>query len=185
MGIEQMQRSMRRMGVEVFDLMQVHNLVDWETHVETLKQWKQQGKVRYIGITTSHGRFHKQLTEILKTQPFDFVQCTYNISNRNADETLLPLAQERGIATLINRPYDGGNLFANVKGKPLPPWAAEYNITSWGQYFLKFVISHPGVTCAIPATSKASHMIDNMGAAFGALPDESGRKRMRRYLKEL
>ncbi len=184
-GIAEMQRSMRRMGVEVFDLMQIHNLVDWETHLETLKTWKAEGKVRYIGITTSHGRDHGELEQILQNEPFDFVQFTYSIANREVEKRLLPLATERGIATLINRPYQGGGLFRRVKGKPLPPWATEFDIQSWGQFFLKFAVSHPGATCAIPATSKLRHMIDNMGAGFGRLPDTGTRQKMIAYYESV
>lgn len=184
-GIAQMQRSMRRMGVEVFDLMQIHNLVDWETHLETLKAWKAKGEVRYIGITTSHGRAHGELERILRNEPFDFVQFTYSIANREVEKRLLPLAAERGIATLINRPYQGGGLFRRVNGKPLPSWAAEFDIHSWGQFFLKFAVSHPAATCAIPATSKVRHMIDNMGAGFGRLPDASTRQKMITYYESL
>ncbi len=184
-GIAQMQRSMRRMGVEVFDLMQIHNLVDWATHLETLKAWKAEGKVRYIGITTSHGRDHRELEQILRIEPFDFVQFTYSIANREVEKRLLPLSADRGIATLINRPYQGGGLFRRVKGKPLPPWAEEFDIHSWGQFFLKFTVSHPAATCAIPATSKVHHMIDNMGAGFGRLPDAATRQKMIAYYESL
>ncbi len=184
-GIEQMQRSMRRMGVSVFDLMQIHNLVDWDTHLETLKAWKAEGKVRYIGITTSHGRAHVELERILVTQPFDFVQFTYSIANRTVENRLLPLAQDRGIATLINRPYQGGSLFRRVQGKSLPDWAHEFDCETWGQFFLKFVVSHPGVTCAIPATSKVHHMRDNMRAGIGRLPTPEMREKMRAYVESL
>ncbi len=184
-GIAQMQRSMRRMGVEVFDLLQIHNLVDWATHLETLKAWKAEGKVRYIGITTSHGRDHRELEQILRIEPFDFVQFTYSIANREVEKRLLPLSADRGIATLINRPYQGGGLFRRVKGKPLPPWAEEFDIHSWGQFFLKFTVSHPAATCAIPATSKVHHMIDNMGAGFGRLPDAATRQKMIAYYESL
>ena len=177
-GIEQMQRSMQRMGVEVFDLMQIHNLRDWQVHLETLQEWKRQGRVRYIGITTSHGRSHEELEKILDIEPFDFVQFSYSIGNRTVEQRLLPLAAERGMATLINRPFQRGELFAKVKGKPLPDWAAEFDCASWAQFFLKFVVSHPAVTCAIPATSKLHHMQDNMAAGFGRLPDAASRKRM-------
>ena len=177
-GIEQMQRSSQRMGVKVFDLMQIHNLRDWQVHLDTLKQWKAEGKVRYIGITTSHGRYHDELEVILEKEPFDFVQFSYNIGNRTVEQRLLPIAQERGIATLVNRPFARGDLFSMTKGKPLPAWASEFDCQSWGQFFLKFVVSHPGVTCAIPATSKPHHMLDNMGAGFGRLPDAAMRKRM-------
>jgi len=184
-GIEQMQRSMQRMGVEVFDLMQIHNLRDWQVHLETLQEWKRQGRVRYIGITTSHGRFHEELESILDIEPFDFVQFSYSIGNRAVEQRLLPLAAERGMATLINRPFERGELFARVKGKPLPDWAAEFDCGSWAQFFLKFVVSHPAVTCTIPATSKLTHMVDNMGAGFGRLPDVSRRQRMIAYFEAL
>ncbi|MDH3638922.1 MAG: aldo/keto reductase [Gammaproteobacteria bacterium] len=184
-GIDQMRRSMQRMGVGVFDLMQIHNLVDWETHWETLKTWKAEGKVRYVGITTSHGRAHSELEQILATQPFDFVQFTYSLANRTVEERLLPIAQERGVATLINRPYQGGSLFRRVKGKPLPAWAGEFDCESWGQFFLKFVVSHPAVTCAIPATSKVRHMVDNMQAGAGRLPDAKTREKMRAYFESI
>ena len=184
-GIDQMQHSMRRMRVGVFDLMQIHNLVDWETHLETLKAWKAEGKVRYIGITTSHGRAHSELERILATQPFDFVQFSYSLANRTVESRLLPLAQERGIATLINRPYQGGRLFRRIKGKPLPGWAAEFDCESWGQFFLKFLVSHPGVTCAIPATSKVEHVIDNMKGGAGKLPDAKTREKMRVYFESI
>jgi len=177
-GIEQMQRSMQRMGVEVFDLMQIHNLRDWQLHLETLQDWKRQGRVRYIGITTSHGRSHEELESILDIEPFDFVQFSYSLGNRTVEQRLLPLAAERGIATLINRPFERGELFARAKGRPLPDWAAEFDCGSWAQFFLKFVVSHPAVTCAIPATSKLTHMVDNMGAGFGRLPDATLRRRM-------
>lgn len=184
-GIKQMQRSMRRMGVKVFDLMQIHNLRDWEVHLETLKEWKAQHKVRYIGITTSHGRYHDELESILKKAPFDFVQFSYNIADRVVEQRLLPIAADRGMAILINRPYQRGALFRQVRGKPLPKWAAEFDCTSWSQFFLKFVVSHPAVTCAIPATSKAHHMVDNMSAGFGRLPDVGMRKRMIQYYESL
>jgi diketogulonate reductase-like aldo/keto reductase len=184
-GIEQMQRSMRRMAVKRFDLMQIHNLLDWQVHLDTLRTWKNEAKVRYIGITTSHGRFHDQLELILDSEPLDFVQFSYNIANRAVEKRLLPLAHERNIAVLVNRPYARGDLFRVVKGKALPDWAAEFDCNSWGQYFLKYVVSHPHVTCAIPATSSLKHMLDNMGAGFGRLPDAAMRKRMEVYFASL
>jgi diketogulonate reductase-like aldo/keto reductase len=177
-GIEQMQRSMQRLGVERIDLMQIHNLRDWQVQLETLLEWKELGRIRYIGITTSNGRYHDELESILQNQPLDFVQFSYNIANRDAEQRLLPIARERGIATVINRPYQRGSLFRKVKGQPLPEWASEFDCASWGQFFLKFISSHPDVTCIIPATSKLKHMVDNMGAGFGRLPDASMRKRM-------
>jgi aryl-alcohol dehydrogenase-like predicted oxidoreductase len=180
-----MQRSSQRMGVKVFDLMQIHNLRDWQVQLETLKAWKAEGKVRYVGITTSHGRFHDELEVILENEPFDFVQFSYNIMNRTVEQRLLPIAKERGIATLINRPFARGDLFSVVKGQALPAWARDIDVKSWGQFFLKFVVSHPAVTCAIPATSKPHHMLDNMGAGWGRLPDSVMRQRMIRYLESL
>jgi diketogulonate reductase-like aldo/keto reductase len=177
-GIEQMQQSNQRMGVEVVDLMQIHNLRDWQTHLPVLREWKQQDRLRYIGITTSHGRYHEDLERIMATEVLDFVQFTYNLEDRIADARLLPLAADRGIATLINRPFQRGDLFGKVKGAPLPDWSAELGCRTWGQYFLKFIAGHPAVTCLIPATSKAHHMKDNMEAGFGRLPDAAMRKRM-------
>ena len=184
-GIRQMNKSMRLMGVETMDLMQIHNLRDWKIHLETLKEWKQQGRIRYLGITTSHGRFHGELEAIMKTEPLDFVQLTYSIGNRATDARLLPLALDMGIATIINRPYQGGNLFGKVRGKPLPDWAGEIDCASWGQFFLKFIAGHPAVTCIIPATSKVKHMLDNMAGGKGRLPDAALRRRMITYLEAL
>ena len=177
-GIEQMQRSSELMGVPVFDLMQIHNLRDWKIHLATLRDWKEKGKIRYIGITTSHKRNHDELLEIMRTEPLDFVQFSYNIENRLAEERLLPIAADRGIATMINRPYQRGALFKRVKGVELPPLAVDLGCQSWGQFFLKFIIAHPAVTCLIPATSKLHHMEDNMGANFGPVPSEKQRQQM-------
>jgi diketogulonate reductase-like aldo/keto reductase len=165
--------------------MQIHNLRDWRVHIETLVDWKARGKIRYIGITTSHGRSHKDLEKIMQKLPLDFVQFSYNIMDRVAEQRLLPIARERGIATLINRPFQRGSLFRLVKGEPLPEWAAEIDCASWGQFFLKFIASHPGVTCIIPATSKLKHMVDNMTAGYGRLPDERTRQRMIEYVEWL
>jgi diketogulonate reductase-like aldo/keto reductase len=184
-GIEQMERSMQRLGVEQIDLMQIHNLRDWQTHIDTLVDWKTEGRIRYIGITTSHGRDHDELEEILQQLPLDFVQFSYNILNRTAEQRLLPIAREKGIATLINRPYQRGSLFRKVKGKSLPAWAAEFDCASWGQFFLKFIAAHPAVTCIIPATSRLKHMVDNMAAGYGRLPDEATRQRMIRFIEAL
>jgi diketogulonate reductase-like aldo/keto reductase len=184
-GIEQMERSMQRLGVEQIDLMQIHNLRDWQTHIDTLVDWKAEGRIRYLGITTSHGRDHDELEEILQQLPLDFVQFSYNILNRTAEQRLLPIAREKGIATLINRPYQRGSLFRKVKGKSLPAWAAEFDCASWGQFFLKFIAAHPAVTCIIPATSRLKHMVDNMAAGYGRLPDEATRQRMIRFIEAL
>ena len=184
-GIRQMAESMRLMGVERMDLMQVHNLRDWKTHLKTLKEMKEQGQIRHLGITTSHGRFHEELAAIMKKEPLDFIQLSYSIASRGAEERLLPLAADQGIATLINRPYQGGGLFRRVKGKPLPAWAGEIDCATWGQFFLKFIIGHPAVTCVIPATSKIKHLVDNMTGGKGRAPDAAMRQRMVSHLESL
>ncbi len=184
-GIAQMKRSESLWGTGGFGLMQIHNLVDWETHLETLKEWKAQGKIRYIGITTSHGRRHAELEKAIATEPFDFVQFTYNMRDREAERRLLPLAADRGIAVIINRPFRRGRLFDYVEDEPLPGWASEFDCENWAQYFLKFIVSHPAVTCAIPATSQVPHMQENMGAGFGRLPDARTRQRMIRHFEAL
>ncbi len=184
-GIQQMETSQQLWGVKRFDLMQIHNMLDWKTHWETLKKWKAEGRVRYVGITTSHGRRHGDLAKAMASTPFDFVQFTYNLEDREVEQRLLPLAQERGMAVLINRPFDGGSLFQRVRGKPLPPWAVEFDCQNWAQYFLKFIVSHPAVTCAIPATSKVDHMLENMGAGFSRPPDAATRRRMIEYFERL
>ncbi|MGI9293957.1 MAG: aldo/keto reductase [Pseudomonadales bacterium] len=177
-GIKQMDQSFKRMGVTKMDLMQIHNLRDWQTHIATLREWKEKGKIRFLGITTSHGRDHAELERIMEIEKLDFVQFSYSMGERIAEQRLLPLAADKGIATLINRPFQRGELFNTVKGKKLPNWAAEFDCNSWGQFFLKFVVSHPAVTCAIPMTSKPKHMMDNMGASYGGLPDEATRAKM-------
>jgi diketogulonate reductase-like aldo/keto reductase len=184
-GIEQMEQSRQQWGIKNFDLMQIHNLLDWQTHLETLKQMKADGKIRYIGITTSHGRFHDRLEAILKKHDFDFVQLSYNIANRNVESPLLSLAQEKGVSVIVNRPYQRGDLFRKVKGKTLPVWAQEFDCNSWGQYFLKYVASHPAVTCVIPATTKVKHMKDNMLAGKGRLPTTQQRMQMLKYFEAL
>ncbi len=163
-GVRQMAESERLWGVKAFDLLQIHNLLGWEGHFETLKDWKAQGRVRYIGITTSHGRKHAELARIMATEPIDFVQLTYNLVDREAEEFLLPLAAEKGIAVIINRPFQRGALIDRWRGRPLPAWAKEISVTGWPQFLLKFVISHPAVTCAIPATTRVDHMAENMAA---------------------
>jgi len=180
-GIRQMESSARKWGIDRFDLMQIHNLRDWKIHFKTLKAWKAEGKIRYIGITTSHGRSHRELESILRQEPFDFVQLSYNIEDRSVEERLLPLAADRGIAVLVNRPYQRGSLFRTAKGKPLPDWATEFDCHSWGQFFLKYIVSHPAVTCVIPATSKLHHLQDNLAAGSGRLPDAAIRKQMEKY----
>lgn len=185
LGVQQMEASQRLWGVARFDLMQVHNLLDWEVHLDTLREWKAAGRIRYLGVTTSHGRRHAELEEIMRTHALDFVQLTYNLQDREAERRLLPLAQERGIAVIANRPFRGGDLFRRVRGQVLPPWAAEAGCANWAQFFLRFVVSHPAVTCAIPATSQVAHMEENMGAALVPLPDARLRERMLRQFQSL
>ena len=185
MGKRQMERSRELWRLPRFDLMQVHNLLDWEAHLETLQAWKAEGRIRYIGITTSHGRRHQDMEQIMERMPLDFVQFTYNVLDREAERRLFPLARERGLAVIINRPFRGGSLFDRVRNRPLPGWAAEIDCRNWAQVFLKFIVSHPTVTCAIPATSKVEHMRQNMGAVTGRLPDATLRKRMGAELAEL
>lgn len=182
---EQIEASARLWGVERFDLLQIHNLLSWEDHLQTLLDLKAAGGVRYIGVTTSHGRRHDELETIMAKQPIDFVQLTYNILDRRAERRLLPLARERGLAVIANRPFRGGALFDHFAGRPLPEWTAEFDCANWAQFFLKFIVSHPDVTCAIPATSRLDHMQQNMGALYGRLPDNEMRKRMMRYLESL
>lgn len=184
-GIAQMEASARRMNVQTFDLIAVHNLKDWKIHLETLKAWKQEGKVRYIGITTSHGRDHDQFLDVMRREPLDFAQFSYNMEDRVAEQELLPLAQDRGIATMINRPYQRGALFGKTRGHILPDIAAELDCSSWGQFFLKFILGHPAVTCIIPATAKTNHMVDNMQANFGRVPDAAQRAEMLRVFNTL
>ncbi len=185
LGIHQMNASAELWGLPQFDLMQIHNMVNWKVHLETLLEWKSQRRLQHIGITTSHGRRHAEMRRAIENQPFDFVQFTYNIADREAEHELLPLAQEHGKAVIINRPFQTGGLFRRVGTQPLPPWAAEIGCENWAQYFLKFVISHPAVTCAIPATSRVDHMEENMGALYGPLPDTAMRTEMIRYFERI
>ncbi len=184
-GIRQMQESFRRLRTERLDLMQVHNLVDWKTHLETLRDWKAQGKVRYLGITHYTESAYDDLARVMQTEDIDFVQFNYNIIARAAEKRLLPLAREKGIAVLVNKPFEKAGLFDKVKGKELPPWARDIDCGSWAQFFLKFILGHPAVTCAIPATSKPKHLLDNMRAGLGRLPDSATRERMAKLIRGL
>ena len=184
-GIRQMEESLRRLRVERMDLIQVHNLVDWRTHLATLRQWKEQGKVRYIGVTHYTASAYDDLARVLETEELDFVQLNYSVAEREAERRLLPLATDRRIAVLVNRPFAGGPLFRKVRGKPLPSWAKDIGCTTWAQFFLKFVISHAAVTCAIPATSKVAHLIDNMQGGVGNIPDTGMRERMAKHVSAL
>ena len=185
LGVQQMETSLKLWGLPRFDLMQIHNMLDWETHLDTLKAWKAEGRIRYIGITTSHGRRHPAMEQALSREDFDFVQLTYNVLDREAESVLLPLAAERGIGVIVNRPFRRGGLFDAVADKPLPAWAGEIGCSSWAQFFLKFILSHPAVTCAIPATTRVDHMRENLQAARGELPDPTTRRRMVDYVESL
>ncbi len=177
-GIRQMESSFQKMQRTTMDLMQIHNLVDWQTHLETLQEWKKTGKIRYIGITHYTDSAHPELERVLATGAFDFVQFNYSLFNRHAEKRLLDAASAHGVATLINRPFGEGSIFSKVVGTSLPRWAEEYDIDSWPQLFLKYIISHPAVTCVIPATADIKHIVDNMKGAQGNIPDEKGRKIM-------
>jgi diketogulonate reductase-like aldo/keto reductase len=184
-GPEQMEQSRRYWGVPRFDLMQVHNLLAWQEHLKTLYAMKEAGQVRYVGITTSEGRRHDLFEEIMRSETLDFVQVTYNIVDREVEERLLPLARDRGIAVIVNRPFQQGYLTRDLEGEPLPEWAGEIGATSWAQFILKFILSHPAVTVAIPATTRVDHVRENVAAATRPLPDEAMRQRMAAYVEEL
>jgi aryl-alcohol dehydrogenase-like predicted oxidoreductase len=183
LGVNQMESSRKLWGVERFDLMQVHNLLDWSTHLETLKTMKAQGRLRYIGITTSQGWRHGDLEKIMRSEPIDFVAFSYNVVDREVEERLLPLAAERGIGVIVNRPFQEGVLIDRMMRHPLPPWADDIDCANWAQFLLKFIISHPAVTCAIPATRRVDHIEENMGAMRGRMPDAKLRARMTRYVE--
>jgi len=184
-GPVQIEQSQQYWQVGAFDLMQVHNLVAWQEHLKTLFSMKKQGKLRYVGVSTSHGRQHDELAEIMKTQPLDFIQCSYSILEREAEQSLLVLAKQRGIAVITNRPFQRGDLFDQLDGKSLPTWAKSIDCDKWSQFLLKFIVSHPSVTCAIPATTQVSHVKENMLACVGPLPDQTMRKRMIDYVEKV
>jgi diketogulonate reductase-like aldo/keto reductase len=171
-GIDQMEESMKKLRAPRVDLMQVHNLVDLKTHLATLQEWKRAGRVRYVGVTHYNVGGHEGVARIVESEQIDFIQINYSVGEREAEKRLLPLARERGVAVIVNRPFAGGELLRRLRDKPVPPWAAEIDCTSWSQLLLKFVISHPAITCAIPATSKADHLRDNMRGGASILPDE-------------
>ncbi len=177
-GIDQMKASMKLLRSNRIDLMQVHNLVDWKTHLKTLRGWKEKGTIRYIGITHYTESAYDDLERIMKAEELDFVQLNYSIGAREAEKRLLPLAADRGVAVIVNRPFQKAGLFRKVRGKRLPSWAADFDCSSWAQFFLKFILSHRAITCAIPATSKPKHLRDNMQAGRGRLPDARTRKKM-------
>ncbi len=177
-GVREMQRSIERMRAGRMDLMQVHNLLDVETHTKTLREWKAAKRVRCIGITHYTSSAYAEVERWLKTKQYDFLQINYSIAESESGRRLLPLAKELGVAVIANRPFAEGAMFRRVRGKTLPPWAVELGISSWAQYFLKWIVAHPAVTCAIPGTGKPEHMADNLRAGFGPLPDAAQRRRM-------
>jgi len=177
-GISSMERSMARLRTKRIDLMQVHNLVDVHTQLATLREWKEKGRIRYLGITHYESGAFGEVEKIMRSEKLDFVQINYSLMEREAEERVLPLAQERGIAVVVNRPFGGGDLFARARAKQLPDWAAEFDCRSWAQFFLKWIVAHPAVTCAIPATDNPRHVEDNMQGGIGRLPDAKMRQRM-------
>ena len=184
-GPAQIAETTRRWGVERFDLLQVHNLIDWEANLDTLEAMKEAGRLRYTGITTSHGRRHEELEQVMRRRPPDFVQLTYNIVDREVEQRLLPLALEREIAVICNRPFQRGRLPDWLAGRPLPGWAGEIGVSAWPQFLLKFIVSHPAVTTAIPATRQVDHVRENKSAAFGPMPDAAMRRRMAEHVRSL
>jgi diketogulonate reductase-like aldo/keto reductase len=184
-GPSQIEESRRHWGVSRFDLLQVHNLMAWEEHLPTLFSMKAAGRVRYVGITTSEGRRHDEIERVMRSQPIDFVQITYNVLDREVEDRILPLARERRIAVVVNRPFRQGSLIRSVARHPLPEWAREIDCANWAQLLLKFIVSHPAVTCAIPATSRVDHVRQNVGAAYGRLPDDAMRRRIVAHVEDL
>jgi aryl-alcohol dehydrogenase-like predicted oxidoreductase len=184
-GARQMQDSLRLMRTQRMDLMQVHNLLDVATHAKTLREWKDAGRIRYAGITHYHAGAYGELEKLIRTKQWDFVQFNYSMAERDAEQRLLPVCAEMGVAVIVNRPFSFGGLFPRVKGKALPAWAAEFDCASWAQYFLKYLLGHPAVSCVIPGTRRVSHLKDNVRAGMGRLPDAALRKRMVEYLETL
>lgn len=177
-GIRQMEESMRKLRTKTIDLMQVHNLVDAATHLDTLREWKREGRVRYVGVTHYAASAHDAVAELVAARPVDFIQINYSVRERESERRVLPLALERKVAVIANRPFAGGDLIRHLRTRPLPGWASELDCESWAQLLLKFVVSHPAITCAIPATSNAAHLRDKMKAGYGRLPDERFRARI-------
>ncbi len=184
-GIRQMETSFRRLRVQRMDLMQVHNLVDTAVHTKTLQDWKARGRIRYLGITHYTSSAYAEVERWLRTGNYDFLQINYSLGERESAERLLPLAQEKKVAVIANRPFGEGALFSRVRGKALPEWAREIGAATWAQFFLKWIISHPAITCAIPGTGKPGHMLDNLAAGTGALPDAAMRAKMSAYFDAL
>jgi len=184
-GVEQMQKSLNLFRTDQIDLMQVHNLRDWRAHMPALREWQEQERIRYLGITHSRSAAFEEVETVISQTKLDFVQLNYSLGEREAEGRLLPLCADKGIAVLVNRPFMKGALFKKVGAAPLPDWAADFDVTTWGQFFLKFILAHPTVTCVIPATRKPGHMIDNLAAGFGSLPDEKQRQAMKDYFSAI
>ena len=184
-GIAEMERSFKRLRVTTMDLMQVHNLLDVDVHTKTINDMKAKGRVRHIGITHYTASAHGEVEKQLKKEKYDFLQINYSLAERESEKRLLPYCLQSKIAVIANRPFAEGAMFKRVRGKPLPPWAAEIGVASWAQYFLKWIVSHPAITCVIPGTGKPEHIADNVAAGFGALPDEKMRKQMAEYFDTL
>jgi diketogulonate reductase-like aldo/keto reductase len=177
-GIRQMRDSLRKLRVKVCDLMQVHNLLDVDTHLDTLAVWKRDGSVRYVGVTHYTASGADAVAQVISRRNVDFVQINYSVAERDAENRLLPLCRDKGVAVIANRPFAGGEIFRRVAGKPVPDWAAEIDCASWAQLMLKFIVSHPAITCAIPASAKPEHTRDNMKGGYGRMPDEAMRRRI-------
>lgn len=184
-GADQMRDAFDLWQLPRLDLLQVHNLLSWHTHLETIRAARDAGRVRYVGITTSHGRRHDELVDLLRKEPLDFVQITYNILDREVEERILPLAADRGVAVIVNRPFRRGSLIDRYRDRPLPDWAGEIGCNTWPQFLLSFIVGHPAVTCAIPATSRVDHMVENMAVLSGPLPDAAMREAMVEYVRSL
>jgi len=181
-GLKQIEQSFKRLRTNKIDLIAVHNLRDTDTQLKTLREMKQAGRIRYVGITTSFDNQYGEFEQTMKKETLDFIQVDYALDNRNAGERILPLAADRAMAVMINLPFGRGRLFNAVQGKKLPDWASEFDCKTWAQFFLKYIVSHPAVTCAVPGMAKAEYVVDNLGAARGRLPDAAMRKRMEQFI---
>ena len=184
-GINQIEQSFKKLRTDKIDLLAVHNLRDLDVHLKTLRELKQQGRIRYIGVTTSFDNQYADFEAMMKRETLDFIQIDYALDNRNADDRILPLARERGMAVMVNLPFGRGRLFSAVQGKPLPDWAAEFDCKSWAQFFLKYIVSHPSVTCTMPGMARPDYVADNAGAAQGRMPDAALRKKMEQFIDGL